>query len=234
MTNVIIDYVWIDGQKPQLKSKIRVLHIDLRRYSDLNSYMGSAPRLLTFSDLEKIPIWKDKSNILKPIKLYKNSDRYIVLCEVCDSDNKPLLTDYRGQLNCLCSKLPKIPTSVRQEFFIDNNKMWNKSDDYYCNVEAYGSEFIEEYINTCLNLTITLDDVNAEETFGKWTYQISNGDILSVADDLWVSRFMLHKICNKQKEQVTFGNLYVNYKDKILTINTDDNPYKLLMDLYKG
>ena len=235
MTNVIVDYVWIGSQEPQLlKSKTRILHIDLRRYSGLDSYMGSAPRPLTFSDLERIPIWEDKSNILKPIKLYKNSDRYIVLCEVCDSDNKPLSTDYRGQLNDLCSKSPKIPTSVKQELFIDNDKMWNKADNYYCSVEAYGIDFIEEHINTCLDLTITIDDVNSEETFGKWTYQISNEDILSVIDDLWISRFTLHKICNKQKEQVIFDDLYVNFKDNVLKINKDDNPYKILMNLLKG
>ena len=45
---------------------------------------------------------------------------------------------------------------------------------------------------------------------------------------------MLHKICNKQNEGVTFTKINVNYKDKTLILNTDDNPYKILMDLFKG
>jgi hypothetical protein len=42
MTNVIIEYIWIDNQEQQsLKIKNRILHIDLRRYPDLDTYMGS-------------------------------------------------------------------------------------------------------------------------------------------------------------------------------------------------
>lgn len=235
MRNIIIDYVWISSQEPlSLRSKTRILHIDLHKFSGLDSYIGSTPRLLTFSDLERIPTWEERSNILKPIKLYKNSDKYIVLCEVCDVDNKPLPTDYRGQLNCLCSKSPKLSLSVRQEFTIDNNKIWNEDDNYYCNVNAYGSSIVEEFINTCLNLTITIDDVKPEELFGQWIYQLSGDDIVTVVDDLLISHFILHKICNKQKESVFFNKLYVNHKGKIMTINDGDNPYKLLMGLLKG
>lgn len=234
MTNVIIDYVWVDSQEPQLlKSKTRILHIDLRRFSDLDSYMG-APRLLFFSDLDRIPTWNDKSNILKPVRLYKNTDRYIVLCEVCDNDSKPLLADYRGQLNCLCSKNTKQSLSVKQEFVIDNNKIWNKDDDYYCSVDAYGINIIEEHIKTCLDLSILIDEINSENIFGKWTYQLTGSDILTTIDDLWISRFVLHKVCNKQKEYVTVDKLYVNYNDKILEFNNITNPYKILIDLIQG
>ena len=90
MENIIVDYVWVDGQKSQLKSKTKILHVDMRRFPDVVTYMGSTPRILSVSDLEKIPNWKDNLNVLRPVKLYKDSDRYIVLCEVskCPYNNQ--------------------------------------------------------------------------------------------------------------------------------------------------
>jgi glutamine synthetase len=132
----------------------------------------------------------------------------------------------------LCVKKPKTPLIARQEFIINcDNKIWNKDIKYYCNIESYGSNIVEEFIKECLNLSIGIDDVNSEDMLGKWTYQISNDNILSTVDDLLISRFVLYKICNKENKRVTFDKSYINYNNKLFDLNGKDNLCKLLIDL---
>ncbi len=115
MTNVTLEYVWIDGTKPtkKLRSKTKVVRADTKRFDSIGAYFGTTPRFLTDKDLEIIPTWGfdgsstnqatgDKSDcVLKPVRLYKDLERklgYIVLCEVFNSDGTPHETNTRFKL----------------------------------------------------------------------------------------------------------------------------------------
>jgi glutamine synthetase len=251
-TKIIIDYVWVDGQESQiLRSKTRILYVDLRRYSDLNSYMGETPRVLTFSDFEKIPTWEFNGTFtehnpkctLKPVKLYKYLDgKYIVLCDTYDSLNEqPLSTNFRVRLKDLTKNLSETDFNVKQEFILLNSVKL-KNNDYFCGLESYGSEVLEEFIKICLDLEIPIDEVYSTDHLGKWSYRLTDNNILTMADNLWISRFILYKVCNKLKEKVTFDSnklasygiamkIYINYKGNELIFNTQNNPYKIFFDM---
>jgi glutamine synthetase len=200
--------------------------------------MGNIPRLLIQSDFEKIPMWSNGSTVLKPVKLYLKGDRYIVMCELLDTNNKSIPTDYRGELSCLCAKSKKLPISVKQELVFTNANKDRLLDT--CDVKTYGENIIEEFVKVCLSMSITIDGVNQEDFLGKWSYQLSSGDVLSIADDLWVSRFVLHKLCNRDKEEVVFETqntpvplkMYVDCNGKLLVYNQNNNPYKMLTEVF--
>lgn len=251
-TKIIIDYVWVDGQEPQLlRSKTRILYVDLRRYSDINSYMGDIPRALVASDLEKIPMWEfdgtftgqNPKCILRPIKLYKNTDgSYIVLSDTYDKvSGQPLSTNYRFRVNTIDNSKSKIDLAIKQEFFLMNGSR-AKISDYYCGAESYGDNVVKEFVKTCMDLDIMINEINSSDYLGKWSYCLIGNNLLSLSDDLWISRFILHKICNKQKEKVIMDSsklatleiplkLYVNYGDNELTFNSQHNPYRLFSDI---
>lgn len=243
MINIVVDYIWISDSEPYvIGSRTRILHADIRRYPDMNTYIGTTPRMLIQSDLEKIPVWENGSFVLRPVKLYKNGERYITICEQMDN-TKPLLGDCRTQLSCLCVKHPKSPTKVVQELLIFNDKC-EKTDIY--GMRTYGENIMDEFVKTCLDISISVDGVSQEDYVGKWSYQLSSNDVLSMADDLLVSRFVLHKMCNREKETVVFelrsgGVTYstsiktqVLYNSKLLTFNNENNPYKMLMEVLGG
>ena len=251
-TNITIEYVWIDGQESQsLRSKTRILHVDLRRYSNLESYIGETPRLVSFTDLEKIPIWDfdgsftnqkcgdEPKCILRPIKLYKESDNYIALCEVYNMDDKPVSSNYRWKLKS--KKLSKTELNVKQEFIIWND-IRTAQNDFYCGVANYGKYIIDEYLKSCSELKILIDEIYSTEYRGKWIYQLSSDDALSISDDLWISRFMLYNTCNKNREIGLFDpnkisvysiplKLHIKFKDKLFVFNGQDDPYKMFCDL---
>ena len=67
---------------------------------------------------------------------------------------------------------------------------------YYCGVggQIVGRELSDEHLDYCLDLGINVEGTNAEVALGQWEYQIFSKGKLSAADDLWMSRYILHKL----------------------------------------
>ena len=93
-----LEYIWIDGAEPtqQLRSKTKVINID------------------NFSINSEVPEWsfdgsstnqapgENSDCVLKPIRLYENpleTDCYLVLCEVWNTDGTAHTTNHRYALN---------------------------------------------------------------------------------------------------------------------------------------
>jgi glutamine synthetase len=202
-----VEYVWLDGYTPEpnLRSKVKILDL---------------PDGIFFID--KIPNWgfdgsstkQAEGNFsdcyLKPVKMYRsnkpNSTVY-VLCEVLDGDNNPHTSNYR---NSIGDEDVDFWVGFEQEYFIrsahnqpilgfEKRGMVDSQGTYYCGVGGHivGRQISNEHLDMCLEYSINIEGTNAEVALGQWEYQIFEKGKISASDDLWMSRYFLHKIAEK-------------------------------------
>jgi len=205
---VKLEYIWLDGYKPEpnLRSKIKVV-----------DYQPA--------DITKVPEWGfDGSSTmqaegfssdcyLKPVRMYQSlginrAPLIYVLCEVLDKDNQPHETNDRSKLG---DEDTDFWIGFEQEYFIrsahnkdvlgfERGGSVDPQGKYYCGVggQIVGRELSDEHLDYCLDLGINVEGTNAEVALGQWEYQIFAKGKLKSADDLWMSRYILHKLAEKR------------------------------------
>lgn len=70
--------------------------------------------------------------------------------------------------------------------------------------KAPGRELVEAHYQACLYAGVQIGGVNAEDAPGQWEYQVGPGLGIGAADDLWMSRFILQRLCELFKVKVSF------------------------------
>ena len=208
---VKLEYVWLDGYKPEpnLRSKVKIVD-----YESIKNVV----------QVGKLPVWNfdgsstnqadtgNSDRILKPVRVYTNygfpleNSTVYVLCEVMDSDGKPHESNMRAKLN---EEEEGLWFGFEQEYFIreeiNGNILGHKRNilkgqgEYYCGVghNVVGRDFVEEHLNMCLEHGIDITGTNAEVALGQWEYQVFSKGKLKGGDDLWMSRYFLYKISEK-------------------------------------
>jgi glutamine synthetase len=205
MNKIILEYVWLDGYRTaNLRSKIKVLdwpsgNIDLSHVPEWN-FDGSSTRQAPGGDSECL---------LKPVRIYATGERtHIVLCEVMNPDGSPHRSNQRAKLRDLLDKTEdqEFWWGFEQEYFITKDfKPLGFPDGgypkpqglYYCGVggnQVVGRQLVHHHMIECLHLGMDITGVNAEVAVGQWEYQCFNRDTLKATDDLWISRYLLHKM----------------------------------------
>jgi glutamine synthetase len=210
---VKLEYVWLDGYKPEpnLRSKVKIIEVNSKE------------------DLENIPEWGfDGSSTkqaeghfsdcyLKPVRVYIKSSiseycTVYVLCEVLNSDGKPHETNDRAKLG---KDDEDFWVGFEQEYFIrsghhksiigfSNGGIIDPQGTYYCGVggQMVGRNITEQHLDMCLEYGIGIEGTNAEVALGQWEYQVFAKGKLKTADDLWMSRYFLYKIAEKYGYQI--------------------------------
>lgn len=169
----------------------------------------------------------DSSDIvLKPVYVCKDPTRkglaFLVLCEVYDKDGNPHESNtrakFRGVYDLHSSR--EIRFGFEQEYVIWDNKKRNllgwpadgnpdPQGRYYCGVGSWnvsGRDFVEEHMELCIAAGLDITGINAEVLLGQWEYQIGgpNTDGLEVCDQLWISRWLLHRVSEKYGYVIDF------------------------------
>ena len=198
-----LEYIWLDGYTPtqSLRSKTRV-----------ESDFGGT--------LEECPMWSfDGSStaqadtagsdlLLKPVAIFPDPmrlDAYLVMTEVLNADGTPHASNGRATID---DDDEDFWFGFEQEYFL-----WDPITDlppgfpeggyprpqgpYYCSVGAnnnYGRDCIEEHFDACLEAGINVEGINAEVAAGQWEFQVGPLGPLEVSDQLWVSRWLLHRV----------------------------------------
>jgi len=210
---VKLEYVWLDGYKPEpnLRSKVKIIEVNSKE------------------DLENIPEWGfDGSSTkqaeghfsdcyLKPVRVYIKSSiseycTVYVLCEVLNSDENPHETNDRAKLG---KDDEDFWVGFEQEYFIrsghhksiigfSNGGIIDPQGTYYCGVggQMVGRNITEQHLDMCLEYGIGIEGTNAEVALGQWEYQVFAKGKLKTADDLWMSRYFLYKIAEKYGYQI--------------------------------
>ena len=206
------EYIWIDGTEPtaQLRSKMKIVPD------------GSEPPIWGFdgSSTNQAP-GKASDCVLKPVRVVPDPIRgganVLVLCEVLLTDMTPHASNTRAGLREVVAQYEDQEPlfGIEQEYTLfkdgrplgfPENGFPGPQGPYYCSVGAsvaFGRPFSEEHADACLAAGLAISGTNAEVMPGQWEFQIGAVDPLTVADDLWIARWLAHRI--GEKYGITFN-----------------------------
>ncbi|HEX9529911.1 MAG TPA: glutamine synthetase, partial [Acidimicrobiales bacterium] len=77
---------------------------------------------------------------------------------------------------------------------------------YYCGVGAddiFGRDLAEAHLDACLRAGLDISGINAEVMPGQWEFQVGPVGPLEVSDQLWVARWLLHRLGEDLEISVT-------------------------------
>ena len=143
---------------------------------------------------------------------------YVVYCEVFNADGTPHESNQRAKLRDV---LDSVDTSesdpifgIEQEYVFwdpainfpsgwewDSDKMKGKepekSDAYYCGIggdAVVHRQLAEAHSQFCLQMQIPVAGFNSEVMKSQWEYQLQPKSALEASDNLWMSRYVLHRL----------------------------------------
>jgi glutamine synthetase len=213
MVKYKLEYIWLDGYEPtpNLRSKTKIA-----------AFEG-------MPELEDLPIWNfdgsstrqapgDNSDcLLQPVALFPDparQDGLLVLCEVLLADGTPHPTNTRATI-------PDDPGAwfgFEQEYFLyqDGVPLGFPREGFpapqgeyytgvgYKNVGDIAREIVDTHIDLCLAAGINLEGINAEVAKGQWEFQIFGKGSKRAADELWLARYLLLRLCERYRVDVNF------------------------------
>lgn len=219
-----LEYIWIDAYE-KTRSKTKII------FDKIITCSGDCPEW-TFdgSSTGQAEGW-DSDIILKPVALYKDPFRksfenvsYLVLCEAYEKNGDAHETNHRSK--CLSTSNATLKYEpwfgIEQEYILfdrtskpymwldENEPGFGKQGPYYCSAGgnvAFGRNIVDEHLEACIYAGIKICGVNAEVMPSQWEFQIGPLDAISVCDQLWIARYILDRVCEK-------NNCWVNYHPK--------------------
>ena len=207
----LAEYIWIDAHLG-LRSKTKVLKTNRVTLADLPewNFDGSSTGQAEghFSDV-----------FIRPKKIYADpflgQNHILVICECFQNNETPDHFNNRWKLVELMEKYMDMESwcGIEQEYVLFDSKTklplgWNgynkpgvgPQGPYYCGVggdRSFGREIAQEHMIKCIEAGINIFGMNAEVMASQWEFQVGTADPLTVADDLWVSRYILHRVTEK-------------------------------------
>jgi glutamine synthetase len=214
--SVIAEYVWIDasgGTRSKCKTltKIPTSIKDLPEWNFDGSSTGQAPG--------------DNSDVyLRPVAMYPDpfrlGDNILVLAETWMSDGKPNAYNFRHDAAILMEQYAKHEFwfGLEQEYTLLDHTGWPygwprngfpaPQGPYYCGNgtgKVFGRDIVDAHYKACLYAGINISGTNAEVMPGQWEYQVGPCTGISLGDELWMSRFLLHRVAEEFGVKVTFA-----------------------------
>ncbi|KAK9499374.1 hypothetical protein O3M35_002422 [Rhynocoris fuscipes] len=202
-------YIWIDGTGENLRAKTRTLNFVPKSVSDLPkwNYDGSS----TYQSEGR-----NSDTYLHPVAMYKDPFRLgnnkLVLCDTYKYNGSP--TESNRRISCLqameAAKDFKPWFGIEQEYTLldmDGRPFgWPKNGfpgpqgPYYCGVgpnKVCARDIVESHYRACLYAGINISGSNAEVMPSQWEYQVGPCEGIDIGDELWVSRFILHRVAEE-------------------------------------
>jgi len=201
-------YVWIDGSLEGLRCKTRTL-----------DKIPSSPSELPIWNFDGSSTGQaegeDSDVLIRPVAIFKDPFRrgnnILVMCETLNPDGSPHATNNRYECNASHDKfLDQVPWyGIEQEYTLFYNDGvtplgWPQGGypgpqgPYYCGVgydKVFGRDIVDSHYRACLYAGVKIAGTNAEVMPGQWEYQVGPCVGISMGDHLWMSRFILHRVC---------------------------------------
>jgi glutamine synthetase len=213
MTKYKLEYIWLDGYEPvpNLRSKTKVESFE------------------SFPALDELPMWgfdgsstrqAEGSNsdcLLKPVAVFPDPARVngaLVMCEVLLPDGTPHPSNSRATI-------PDDPDTwfgFEQEYFLyrDGVPLGFPREGFpapqgeyytgvgYKNVGDVAREIVYAHLDLCLEAGIDHEGINAEVAKGQWEFQIFGKGSKRAADEVWIARYLLLRLCERYRVDVNF------------------------------
>ncbi len=214
MAKYKLEYIWLDGYTPvpNLRGKTKIADFD------------------SMPSLEDLPMWGfDGSStqqaeggssdcMLKPVACYPDSTRengVLVMCEVMMPD---MVTPHPSNSRATIIDDEGAWFGFEQEYFLmkDGRPLGfptsgypDPQGEYYCGAgyDAVGDiarDIVEEHLDICLDAGINHEGINAEVAKGQWEFQIFGKGSAKAADQIWVARYILQRVCEKYGVSVEY------------------------------
>tara|TARA_Y100000389_G_scaffold55225_1_gene51101 strand:- start:2286 stop:3341 length:1056 start_codon:yes stop_codon:yes gene_type:complete len=209
--SVIAEYVWIGGNGDDIRSKSRTLDFMPQFASELpiwnfdGSSTGQAPG-------------NDSEVMLHPVSIFsdpwRGGDHILVMCETILPDGvTPAKSNHRAYARSVFEtdtvSAEKTWYGLEQEYvlFEKDGKTplgWPvdgypaPQGPYYCGVgygNAVGRHIMDEHYIACIDAGVKIAGTNAEVMKGQWEYQIGPSEGLDCGDHMWMSRYLLYRVC---------------------------------------
>nr|ABA60428.1 glutamine synthetase [Leptolegnia chapmanii] len=202
------EYVWVGGSGEDLRCKTRTLDKYPASVEELpiwnfdGSSTGQAPGA-------------DSEVMLKPAAIYKDPFRrgnhILVMCDCYKPDMTPIPSNTRfdaARVMKACEK--EVPWfGIEQEYTLfEADKVtpygWPKGGfpgsqgPYYCGAgahSAFGRLIADAHYRACLYAGIRCSGINAEVMPGQWEYQVGPCTGIEAGDQMWISRYILLRVC---------------------------------------
>jgi len=162
--------------------------------------------------------------LLKPAAIFddpfRGGENILVLCECMTPKMEAIPTNTReGAKAIFDQKLEEKPWfGIEQEYtlFEKDGRTplgWPKGGypgpqgPYYCGAgtdSAFGRSVMEAHYEACLYAGIQIAGTNAEVMPGQWEYQVGPCVGIDGGDHLWMSRYIMIRVCEAQQVNVTF------------------------------
>jgi len=199
-------YIWIDGTGEGLRAKTRTLDAAPKSIEELPIW--------NFDGSSTYQAEGSNSDIyLYPVQMYKDPFRggnnKLVLCETYKYNKKPTETNHRVTCKPVMKRAEEHHPwfGIEQEFTmldVDHHPLgWPKNGypgpqgPYYCGVGAdrvFGRDVLEAHYRSLLYSGVTVSGTNAEVMPAQWEFQVGPCEGINMGDELWVARFMLHRV----------------------------------------
>jgi glutamine synthetase len=215
MAKYKLEYIWLDGYSPvpNLRGKTQI------------------KEFASFPTLEELPLWgfdgsstqqaegRSSDCVLKPVAIYPDTTRRngaIVMCEVMMPDGT---TPHPTNARATILDDPGAWFGFEQEYFLyqDGRPLGFPADGfprigqgpYYCGVGYkymgdIARQIVEEHLDLCLDAGINHEGINAEVAKGQWEFQIFGKGSKKAADEMWVARYLLNRVCEKYGVDVEY------------------------------
>jgi len=167
----------------------------------------------------------DNSDVyLRPVAFYPDpfclGDNILVMCETWMADGKPNAYNFRHDAAVVMEahKEHEFWFGLEQEYTLLDFKGWPygwpengfpaPQGPYYCGVgtgKVFGRDIVEAHYKACMYSGINISGTNAEVMPGQWEYQVGPCEGINLGDELWMSRFLLHRVAEEFGVKVTFA-----------------------------
>ncbi|KAF0720444.1 Aste57867_321 [Aphanomyces stellatus] len=202
------EYVWIGGSGNDLRCKTRTLDkapsspADLPIWNFDGSSTGQAPG-------------EDSEVLIKPAAIFKDPFRggkhILVLCDCYRPDMTPIPTNTRHDaarvMKAVAAHEPWF--GIEQEYTLFEADQhtpygWPKGGfpgpqgPYYCGAgahSAFGRLIADAHYRACLYAGVRVSGINAEVMPGQWEYQVGPCTGIDSGDQLWISRYIMLRVC---------------------------------------
>ena len=181
-----MEYIWIDGCG-NLRSKYRTV------YPKFDSSADSAYNHLPVEDWNYDDSAHDDSEIvLAPVAYFLNpffdpGRAFLILCETCSGDGIPTQTNFRCDAVKVFEK--GRGRQIDPWFRIEQSAHLAQSDR-----TITLRKLAEKHYEYCLQAGLKIGGINAEVAPSQWEFRIGPCPGLGAGDELWVARYILHKL----------------------------------------
>jgi len=202
-------YIWIDGTGEGVRAKTKTVNFVPTKPEDLplwnydGSSTGQAEGRNSDTYLYPCAIYRDP---------FRGGDNKLVLCDTYKYNKLPTETNHRKACKETMDKAAahKPWFGIEQEYTLLGQDMhpfgWPKNGfpgpqgPYYCGVGAdkvYGRDVVEAHYRACIYAGVNISGTNAEVMPAQWEFQVGPCEGITMGDDLWMGRFLLHRVAEE-------------------------------------